>query len=297
MRKAILVFCAALPPIFVAAVGAALCEGALHVRRWEPIARSLRDPQKTLQRGSEVEIRAADGVALRGSFFEAPHSKACVIVLHGIADSRLAGIGFAPMFLEAGYSVLAPDLRAHGESGGDLATYGILETDDVRRWAAWMRDRGCERRFGLGASLGGAVLIQAAAQPGLFDAIVAECSYRSFRAVAEDRVAQRLPGPQPITRAFARSVVAAGFVYARVRYGLDLRDASPESVAPSLNTRLLLIHGLADNETPPEHSRAIAAAAPASELWLVPKARHVSASSAQPGEFRARVLGWFNSSR
>lgn len=281
----------AFPVLAFVGAGAALCEGALHVRAWEPVARSLRIEQGRKLNGSDVEIRAADGIALRASFFEAPEGGDCVIVLHGIADSRTAGIGFAPMFLAAGYSVLAPDLRAHGTSGGNRTTYGILERDDTRRWAAWLRGRGCDRLFGLGVSLGGAILIQAATEPGIFDAIAAECSYRSFRAVAEHRVAQRLP------RAVARGVVDTGFRYARVRYGLDLEEASPENAARSLEAPLLLIHGLADTETPPDHSRAIAAAAPRSELWLVPGARHVMASATAPSEYRARVIGWFDTSR
>jgi hypothetical protein len=286
----------ALPALAWVGVGASLCEGALRVRTWEPVARSLRREQAGTLHGRGVEIRAADGAPLRGSFFEVPGGKSCVIVLHGIADSRTAGIGFAPMFLDAGYSVLAPDLRAHGASGGERTTYGILERDDTRRWAAWMREHGCERRFGLGLSLGGAVLIQAA-EPGLFDAIAAECAYRDFPSVAGDRVAQRLPLPQPAARAVARGIVASGVAYARLRYGLDLGRASPENAARSLDTPLLLIHGLADAETPPEHSRAIAAAAPRGELWLVPGARHVLASASAPDEYRARVIGWFRASR
>ena len=35
------------------------------------------------------------------------------------------------MFLEEGYSVLLPDSRGHGTSGGELVTYGLLEKRDV----------------------------------------------------------------------------------------------------------------------------------------------------------------------
>jgi alpha-beta hydrolase superfamily lysophospholipase len=284
----------AVPAIAWLSAGALLSEGALQVRSWEPVARRFRPPQLPPAAGREAEIQAADGVILRGSFF-APRAPGadCVILLHGVADSRAAAAGFAPMFLEAGYAALAPDLRAHGRSGGERTTYGILESDDIRRWAAWMRRQGCERRFGLGFSLGGAALILAAVEPGHFDAIAAECSYRSFRSVAEDRLAQRLVGPPPFVRAVARSLVRTGFAYARIRHGWNLEEASPENAARAMKTPLLLIHGLSDAETPPEHSRALAQAAPNSELWLVPGARHVSAAAAKPDEFRARVLGWF----
>jgi hypothetical protein len=38
------------------------------------------------------------------------------------------------MVLQQGYRVLLPDSRAHGESGGTLATYGLVERDDIHRW-------------------------------------------------------------------------------------------------------------------------------------------------------------------
>src|SRR5690349_5827047 len=48
-----------------------------------------------------------------------------VILLHGLGDNRLGVSGYAQLLLSHGYTVLMPDARAHGESEGDLATYGI----------------------------------------------------------------------------------------------------------------------------------------------------------------------------
>jgi pimeloyl-ACP methyl ester carboxylesterase len=80
-----------------------------------------------------VAITAFDGVVLRAAFVNAGRSD-CVIVLHGIHDSHKGALGFAPRFVRAGYSVLAPDARGHGASAGDLVTFGVLEANDVLRW-------------------------------------------------------------------------------------------------------------------------------------------------------------------
>lgn len=40
-------------------------------------------------------------------------------------------IGYAELLLTRGSAVLMPDSRAHGQSGGALATYGLLEKDDI----------------------------------------------------------------------------------------------------------------------------------------------------------------------
>src|SRR5690242_13450487 len=64
-----------------------------------------------------VEVVANDNVRLVAWWLRpATPNGNCVIVLHGIADSRAGSAGFAPMFLTQGYGVLVPDSRAHGES-------------------------------------------------------------------------------------------------------------------------------------------------------------------------------------
>ncbi len=211
---------------------------------------------------------------LEGWRFAAPnHDGRCVILLHGIADRR--GAGFAPLFLEAGYSVLAPDSRAHGESGGADVTYGLLEKQDLLDWAAWSRSQGCVAIYTLSESLGAAVAIQSAEIEPALRAIVAECSFSD------------LPSPLDAW------VVHAGMLWARVRYGFDFRTVSPLTAIARTRTPILLIHGLADRQTPPAHSEAPARANRTAELWLVPGAGHTEAAQAAGPEFARRVLAWF----
>jgi pimeloyl-ACP methyl ester carboxylesterase len=56
---------------------------------------------------------------------------------------------------------------------------------------------------------------------------------------------------------------------------------------------ILLIHGTADTNVPPRHSRALHALNPqATELWEVPGARHVGSLAAQPEAYERKVVGW-----
>jgi pimeloyl-ACP methyl ester carboxylesterase len=263
--------------------GALVCENGLRIQR-----------QTAETSPADVRIEAADGAILIASFIRGTGNNGCVMLLHGISASRSNALGFAPMFLESGYSVLAPDSRAHGSSGGDLVTFGILERGDVLRWTAWMRTQGCQRIYGLGESLGASILIQAAAQEPVFSAIVAESPFRNLPTIAEYRLVQKFNGPKPLLRVLAKAIMPAALIYARVRYGLDLTAASPQNSAAHLTTPLLLIHGTADTNIPPQHSIAIATADPRAVLWLVPGATHTAASSKQPVEFRTRVLNWFD---
>ena len=284
-RVALCATVGALTIAVVAAVGAVFCAGTLHV----PRRASASHPT-----AETVELVAGDGARLRAWWLHpsAPNGN-CVIVMHGIADSRRGSVAFAPMFLDQGYAVLAPDSRAHGESGGSLVTYGLLEKYDVLGWARWMRDNGCGKVYGLGESLGAAVLIQAAAVEPAFAAVVAESSYSDLLTIGEYRVRQRIDLPSVVAVPLAKVVVGIGLVYARLAYDLDFRQVSPVRSTGQTSTPILLIHGLADRETPASHSQALAAANPRNRLWLVPNAKHTGASASAPDEFRARVLEWF----
>lgn len=269
-----------------ALAGAVFSASGLHVPR-----RVGPKPSKA----QAVQMLARDGAPLKGWWFAAEAwNRACVIVLHGIGDSKAGGSGFAPLFLASGYSVLSPDSRAHGESGGEFVTYGLLERNDVAGWAEWMKMRGCQKLYGLGESLGGAVLIQATAVTPLFRAIVAECPYATLRRIAEYRTRERIPLPPVLATAAASTLVEAGMLYAQLVHGLDVSGVSPAESLRRSSTPLLLIHGLDDSKTPPEESRRLYAARPRNTcLWLVPGAGHTNASAVAPVEFRRRVLGWF----
>jgi len=215
------------------------------------------------------------------------------MVLHGIGDSRQGGAGYAPIFLDEGYSVLLPDSRAHGSSGGELVTYGLLEKSDVISWAYWLRQHDCKALYALGESLGGSVLIQAAALGTDFRAIVAESPFADLTAIAEFRVRQIFHLPPLLQSVIPSLLVPNSMTYARFRYGIALRQVQPIESISRTATPILLIYGLRDSRTPYWHSQALARASASSVLWLVPNAEHTGAYSTAPAEFRRRVLGWF----
>ena len=266
---------------YIAAL-AVVCQVSLHVRRVRPTV-----PVGLAWR--TVSIRALDSIRLDGWFVRPEASNGnCVIVLHGIGDSRQGSAGYTSLFLDQGYSVLLPDSRGHGSSGGALVTYGLWEKYDVIDWARWLRQQNCHLLYGLGESLGGSVLIQAAALSPDFHAIVAECAFADLHAIAESRLRQIFP----LTPWF---LVANVMTLAKVGYGLDLDQVSPIESMRRASTPILLIHGLQDSRTPYWHSQALARANGRSVLWLVPNAGHTEAYSAAPTEFRQRVLKWFAS--
>jgi dipeptidyl aminopeptidase/acylaminoacyl peptidase len=243
-----------------------------------------------------VQLEAQDHIALKAAWVKPPSfDGGCVLSLHGAGGWRARSHRFLPWLLPAGYAVLAPDLRAQGESGGDTITYGLLEQHDALAWVRWMRTRGCQKIYGMGESLGASVLIMAAGQdPTAFQAIVAECAFADLLQAAEERARGLFPLPPAFSGPLAAMAVGGGSLYVRASKDLDFTQASPVRSIAKLQLPLLLIHGLSDTRTPPQHSRQLAAANPAyTQLWLVPGAKRVGAYTTAPQEFKQRVLQFF----
>lgn len=287
--------------ILIAVGGAVICEGALRVPRRaipaSPLTVLTPEQAQPIGEWRSVEIPAADGAVLRGWLLLSRASNGgYIIALHGIADSRIGQLGLACLFLRNHYAVLLPDSRGHGASGGDLVTYGLRESADVRRWYDWLKRTEHPRNiYGFGESLGGSILLQSLPITPGFSAVAAECPYASFRRIAEYRIAQSLPVPCWLAEPGAAVLVRSGFVYARWKYGLDFRKVSAADAISHTNVPILLIHGMADIKTPAINSRILAAGNPARvTLWLVPGAQHTGAYQTAPAEFEGRVIGWFS---
>jgi hypothetical protein len=76
-------------------------------------------------------VRAPDGIVLRGwKVRPRPANGDWILLFHGRSDNRMGMLGQAELLLRHGYSVVMMDSRAHGESGGAMATYGWLERLD-----------------------------------------------------------------------------------------------------------------------------------------------------------------------
>lgn len=271
---------------------AILAEGALHplVRRRPSDAAALAYSiaQTANVTATRICIRAEDGSELTAWWLSPKAAnRRAVMACHGVADSAFGAMGYALLFLRNGYSVLVPNGRGQGDSQG-YVTYGVLEANDTVRWLEWLKAQGVNAAFGFGESLGGSVLIESLAQGADFRAVVAECPYSSFETVAEERVAQHVPS------AVAVVLVKDGMLYTRLRYGVELGNARPDVAIRYTHVPILLIHGLADDETLPQNSERLLLANPgAVQLWLVPGAKHTGAYATAPRQFERRVLQWF----
>jgi dipeptidyl aminopeptidase/acylaminoacyl peptidase len=292
--KRVAALCLILILILSGAIAVIITEGALHplLRRRSSDTAALAQSSASVVSGlaREVTVTAADGTVLKGWWLQPRHwTGRAVMACHGVADSGFGVMGDALLFLLNGYSVLVPDGRGHGASGG-FVTYGLKESSDTLQWLAWMRAQGANKVFGFDESLGGAVLLQSLGAEAKFDALIAESPYASFVLVARERVQRYGHVPQWI----AVVLVDEALLYARLAYHVSLWQVEPAEAVRNRDVPILLIHGKEDNETSPVHSEIIFRNAKCAELWLVPHAGHTGAYAAAPKAFEYRVVDWFN---
>jgi dipeptidyl aminopeptidase/acylaminoacyl peptidase len=245
---------------------------------------------------ADVGIPARDGATLSAWTIRPRNSNGkAVILLHGLSDNRLGMIGYAELLLDYGFSVLMPDARAHGTSGGQLATYGLLESEDIRRWFDWLQQSqhpGCI--FGFAESMGAAQLLQSLQTEPHFCAVAAESPFSSFREIAYDRVGQFFHTGPWLGRTILRPIVEVAFGYARWKYKVNFDQLSSERIVTATKVPVMLIHGRDDSNIPIRHSRRIAAHNPTLALWEVPDTDHCGAVSTAPQEFEQRLIRWFD---
>jgi hypothetical protein len=292
-KKIVIIVCVYL--LFCIVAGIAIAEFALHpVRRAftsadknEGVAHAA-DDDATL---SEASISAKDGTPLHAWALQPNEWNGnSVIVLHGLKDNRLGMMDYADMLLVHGYSVLIPDARAHGESGGTVASYGFLESDDIRGWLNWMTaNQHPHCVYGFGESMGAAQLLQTLPVAPQLCAVAVECPFSNYRETAYDRMGQ----PFHLGRTILRPVMESAFLYARLRYGLDMEKVSPEDDVAASNVPVLLIHGESDTNIPLRHSLRIVERRKDVVLWKVPDTGHSNAIDTSSEELQTRLISWF----
>jgi alpha-beta hydrolase superfamily lysophospholipase len=259
------------PALAVAAL-LALAAGGCMPPSWA--ANALLHPQRTPMRRQPdrpfdaIEFDGA-GVKLKGWWFHAGEKRGTLVYLHGVSDNRGTSVGIADHFLARGFDVIAYDSRAHGESGGDVCTYGVYEKEDLAR----VLDRVATRPIVLmGTSMGAAIALQAAAVDRRVAAVVAVSPFSDLRTAASERAPW-----------FAsKGNIAEAFRLAEAEGKFRVDDASPVAAAPRIAAPTLLVHGAKDDETPAVHSQRIFAALhDPKRLILVPNADHNHVIDAQ----------------
>src|SRR6266850_922318 len=232
---------------FCVIAGILVAEMTLHPQRRLLDARATNEAAQVARRTRsnlrDVSLRTDDGLLLKAWLIESTSkNESAVLLLHGLSDKRIAMIGYAELLLDHGYRVLMPDARAHGQSDGAIATYGLLERQDIRDWARWLEANlqpTCV--FGFGESMGAAQLLQALGGDPIYCAVAVESTFSDLREVAYDRAGQFFHTGPWLGRTILRPVIEIAFFYSHWKYGLNLQQVSPVAAVSATKVPVLLV--------------------------------------------------------
>ena len=239
-------------------------------------------------------MRAADGTELRGWRVRArsPNGN-WIILFHGVSDNGTGTLDYAELLLRHGHNVVMMDSRAHGESGGNMATYGWKERYDTVAISNGLYSTETVNHLGaLGESMGAAIALQSAAVEPRIEAVVAEDPFADLRKVSYDYAGLRFSPLQGKTLFRPATIFAIDAMENAGGFSPD--DVSPAEAVAARPFPILLICGTHDRTIPCRHAERIYQAARGpKELWVVEGAEHASALRA-PNEYENRVVGFFS---
>lgn len=239
----------------------------------------------------EVSFQTEDGLRLHGWLFRGTPPAPVVIVCHGWQTSRVETWHVTKALVEHGFTVLAYDFRACGQSEGRFTTVGIREVLDVQAAVAFLRAEPEFRALPLGIlgfSMGGSTALLAAASCPDLAAVVADSPFAALDEVLDHNFEHYYRLPRFPFRGFSQRV-------SERLTGCRAVDVRPVDAVRAISPRpLLIIRGLLDRQVPPSHSaRIYEAAAEPKQLWTIEDAPHCGAYWMQPRAYLERVTGFF----
>jgi uncharacterized protein len=271
--------------VFVSAAGSCVMGRQLS----RPVPASIGPPPADLH-ATPVAFRSDSGLAIHGWLSRGASGRGLVLLLPAIRANRLSMMDRARLLRAAGYSTLAIDLQATGESPGDRITFGWRERLDVLAALRFLkRELPAEPVAVLGASLGGAAAVFAAPELDVH-AMILEAVYPSFDVAVENRLRMRLGR---IGAAFAPVLLAQ----VRPTVGAWPSELKPVDRIGQLRCPVLVIGGTLDQHTTAADTQRLFDAAPApKELWMIEGADHVDFLRARRQEYESRVLAFLGRS-
>ena len=245
-------------------------------------------PENRLGMASEnVAFETSDGLTLKG-WYVPSRNGAAVIAFPG----RKGPQPHTRMLARHGYGVLLFDRRGEGASDGDPNSYGWGGEKDIEAAVAYLRHRpdvDPERIGGIGLSVGGELMIQAAAGTPALKAVVSDgAGYRSIRE-SEDMPRGTLV--DTLVGLPAGAVMTAGVtVFSNHAPPADLKRYAAR-IAPR---PLLLIADPDSGHTEELNAGFYGAAGEPKALWEIPGAGHVGGIRTRAAEYERRVVGFFD---
>ena len=231
----------------------------------------------------QVTVHTSDGLALAGWYVRSRNGAAVISY-----PTRKGKLPQARMLVRHGYGVLLLDARGYDGSDGAPNMFGWGETKDLDAAVDWVRsqrDVHAGRVGGVGFSVGGEMMLEAAAQNPRLRAVVSEGA--GIRSIREELLYGARGIPALPTQAVQTAAVT---VLSGTAPPASLRELV-QQIAPRPVFLISAEHGVESEDLNESFYRA---AGEPKQLWQVEGAGHTGGYQADPVEYERRVVGFFD---
>ncbi|MDZ7879086.1 MAG: alpha/beta fold hydrolase [Saprospiraceae bacterium] len=238
-----------------------------------------------------LDIEADSNLTLRGYFIHAlTDPKATIILLHGISSNKENWLGYARVLADNGFNCVVYDQRAHGKSDGTFCTFGFYEKFDVSKIVDNLHNRQQVLPIGIqGASLGGAVALQALGHDKRLSFGIVESTFNTLENVVEEYGYDYFKFR---SRWLARHVLSKSALIARFRPF----EVKPVESCRTIEQPILMVHGDADEKIPMDFNKENFAALKSvdKEFFIVKGAGHDNVGEIGGADYRKKIFSFLN---
>ncbi len=239
---------------------------------------------------SRVSITSEDGLYLNGYTTREEDSHLWAVVIHGYKRSAKNMMNYGARYAEAGYNVLLPDNRAHGDSEGKYIGMGWLDKDDIELWLEWIISQDPEAQIVLhGVSMGAAaVMMVSGDNPAHVIGYVEDCGYTTVWDIFASELDKRFSLPE-------FPVMNIANIIANIKAGYDWKEASAVAQVAKCERPILFIHGEDDDFVPVEMGYEVYdAAGSEKKFFLVKEAGHAQSELKDPEAYWDTVFSFID---
>lgn len=255
----------------------------------EPSAGTTPRPEDLGMTAETLYLVTTDGVHIRAWLITGETGAPCVILVHGKGGAKNGLLHLARPLRDAGYHVLIPDLRGHGESADAKVTFGLREKLDLQiALDALKRRPGVDTtRIGVYAqSMGSAAAIQGLAADPSVRGLLLDSSFDRLDLLLVDLGASYYNLPRPFG--------LLGKYAFRLLTGSPAAAVDNAAVLAARPVPCVFFHVAHDATIPIARGRALHAAASGPKLFFETDGDgHAGSWGDDPKHFEAVMIAFF----
>ena len=243
----------------------------------------------------KLKMASDDGADLIAAEFRQEDPAApWILLLHGYTGSKEELYPYACRYFARGYSLLVPDLRAQGESGGKYIGMGVLDRADLLKWLSYINREYPDAPVILcGQSMGASAALMLGADPalpGCVKAVISDCAFTDALSLFKNKEKDWIGIPDP-------GLIDTAGLLLKLEAGYGLKEASALQAMAKSSLPTLFIHGEEDRIVPLSNAYSLynTCTSQQKKLLTFPGAGHAQSADKDPEKYYDAVFSFIDS--